>query len=233
MSYGYHRSEILGALFSTLVIWILTGVLVYMAILRVIDTSFKVDPIPMLVTASCGVVFNIIMYVVLHTKICFKGINLGHHGHSHSGDGHGHGHSHGSSAAAVAATSNHGHSHAGGNHGHSHSEGGHGHSHSHSEARSKSNASNVDFSIPINDNFNLGSTNINGDDCERIIDHDDVDLAEVDVNDSNNINLRAAAIHVIGDFVQSIGVLIASIIIYIDVKHFRVHIFLIVKFYCF
>ena len=32
-----------------------------------------------------------------------------------------------------------------------------------------------------------------------------------------NINLRAAAIHVIGDLIQSVGVLIASIIIYINV----------------
>jgi cation diffusion facilitator family transporter len=219
MSYGYHRSEILGALFSTLVIWILTGVLVYMAILRVIDTSFKVDPVPMVVTASCGIVFNIIMYVVLHTNICFKGINLGHHGHSHSGDGHGHGHSHGRTSSnhghSHGSDHNHGHSHSGASgHGHSHSDGDHGHSH----AASKPNP--TDYSIPINDNFNLASANVNGDDCERIITHDDADLAEVEVNDSNNINLRAAAIHVIGDFVQSIGVLIAAILINIDVNLF-------------
>merc|ERR1712129_285268 len=33
-------------------------------------------------------------------------------------------------------------------------------------------------------------------------------------HDSSNINLRAAAIHVIGDFIQSVGVLIAALIIY-------------------
>jgi zinc transporter 2 len=136
MSYGYYRSEILGALFSTLVIWCLTGTLVYMAVLRVMYPTFSVEPVPMLVTASCGIVFNIIMWNVLHTNSCFQGVHLSHHGHSHSGD------------------DSHAHSH---------------------------------------------------------------DLEKIKVNDSNNINLRAAAIHVIGDFVQSIGVLIAAIFIYIDV----------------
>jgi cation diffusion facilitator family transporter len=244
MSYGYHRSEILGALFSTLVIWVLTGALVYMAILRVIDPTFAVEPVPMLVTASCGVVFNIIMWLVLHTNVCFKGINLGHHGHSHSGDGHGHGHSHGGASAAK-ASSNHGHSHSDGDshghshasakpavastsnsHGHSHSgaEGDHGHSHSHShskvsDVRTKSNASSDAFSIPINDNFSM-SANVNGEEPASTVlqcDGDDENHAEVEVNDSTNINLRAAAIHVIGDFVQSIGVLIAAIFIYVDV----------------
>lgn len=166
MSYGYHRSEVLGALFSTLVIWILTGILVYLAVMRVIYQEFDIEPKIMVITASCGIVFNIIMYFVLHTDLCINGIQLKHHGHSHSGDGHGHGH-------------------------------GHGHSHS-SKKQSVLN-------VPINDNFSQI-------DFEEMRVEDDVpNLAD----DSNNINLRAAAIHVIGDFIQSVGVLIAAIIIYI------------------
>lgn len=229
MSYGYHRSEILGALCSTLVIWILTAVLVYLAIERTISNKFELEPVPMLVTASCGVVFNIIMYVVLHTNICFKGINLGHHGHSHSGDGHGHSHSGGGA---------HGHSHS---HGHSHKKGNDGHQHSHhsgehgaqpsrSHSGSTSSGHNhygalksvdpvdhqvvVSDTMPITDNYALGSKV----DCDHEpIVVDEVELAD-QVNDGSNINLRAAAIHVIGDFVQSIGVLIAAIFIYIDVR---------------
>lgn len=104
MSFGYYRSEVLGALFSTLVIWILTGVLVYLAVLRVINQDFEIEPTSMVATASCGVVFNIIMYFVLHTNKCFNGVGIKHHGHSHSGDGHGHTHSHSHSHA-------HGHNH--------------------------------------------------------------------------------------------------------------------------
>jgi len=39
------------------------------------------------------------------------------------------------------------------------------------------------------------------------------------VKKKENMNVRAAFIHVIGDFIQSVGVLIASIIIYFKVSH--------------
>ncbi|DBB15897.1 TPA: Metal tolerance protein 1 [Trebouxia sp. C0006] len=35
-SFGYHRAEVLGALMSVLIIWVVTGVLIYEAILRII-----------------------------------------------------------------------------------------------------------------------------------------------------------------------------------------------------
>ena len=112
MSFGYYRSEVLGALLSTMVIWVLTGVLVYMAVLRIIENDFTIERIPMLVTASCGVVFNIIMYFVLHTNYLFgSGVALKHHGHSHDAEG-GHGHAAGESSAEA-----HGHAHSNGEHG--------------------------------------------------------------------------------------------------------------------
>jgi Co/Zn/Cd efflux system component len=41
---------------------------------------------------------------------------------------------------------------------------------------------------------------------------------------SKNINVQAAIIHVIGDFVQSVGVLVAAILIKIKVwKKMRIH----------
>ena len=72
-----------------------------MAVMRLITQDFEIDSIAMVATASCGVVFNIIMYFVLHTNRCFGDAQIKHHGHSHS-DGN-HGHSHG--------TKKHGHSH--------------------------------------------------------------------------------------------------------------------------
>lgn len=36
-----------------------------------------------------------------------------------------------------------------------------------------------------------------------------------------NINVRAAFIHVLGDFIQSVGVLIAALIIYFKVSNFH------------
>lgn len=65
MSYGYHRAEILGALASALSLWVLCGVLMYEAILRLIH------PIPVqgsivFFIASVGLVANLAMMRVLH-----------------------------------------------------------------------------------------------------------------------------------------------------------------------
>ena len=138
MSFGYHRSEVLGALFSTLLIWILTGVLVYMAVMRIISNEYEIEGIAMVTTASCGVVFNIIMYVVLHTNICFGSGVLSHHGHSHGGDGdHGHGHSHND------GNHSHGHSHNDSSHGHGHSHNDSNHGHSHNNISNSNNDNNT------------------------------------------------------------------------------------------
>lgn len=49
-SWGFHRMEVIGALSSVLLIWLLTGVLVYEAILRII-TPEPVDGKIMFITA--------------------------------------------------------------------------------------------------------------------------------------------------------------------------------------
>eukprot|EP00128_Syssomonas_multiformis_P009433 Colp12_sorted_trinity150504_noHs@6804 len=124
MSFGFHRAEIIGAILSVLLIWALTGVLIYEAVDRVMDPP-EVDGLVMFITAIAGVAVNI-----------FMGLILGH-GHSHGGGGHGHG------------ESDHGHSHGG----------------------------------------------------------------------DSNINVRAAYIHVLGDLLQSVGVTIASIIIWVKPEY--------------
>merc|ERR1712080_710355 len=73
-----------------------TGILVYMAILRVINQEFEIDATAMLITSGLGVAVNIVMGATLHQ-----------HGHSHGGGGGGHGHSHGGAPS-------------GGGHGHAH-----------------------------------------------------------------------------------------------------------------
>ncbi|KAG2288130.1 hypothetical protein Bca52824_047734 [Brassica carinata] len=79
-SYGFFRIEILGALVSIQLIWLLTGILVYEAITRLIQqTNDDVDGFFMVLVAAFGLVVNIIMIVVL--------------GHDH-GNGHCHSHSH-------------------------------------------------------------------------------------------------------------------------------------------
>jgi len=79
-SFGYHRIEILGALASILLIWVLTAVLVYEAVQRMTEPEY-VKGETMFICASLGLVINILMLLV-----------LGGHGHSHGGDEEGHGH---------------------------------------------------------------------------------------------------------------------------------------------
>jgi Co/Zn/Cd efflux system component len=94
----------------------------------------------------------------------------------------------------------HGHSH-GGNHGHSHG-GSHGHSHD-----GNHNHSHNDESLSVD-----------------IISTQNLEEVSKERQSSKNINVQAAMIHVIGDFVQSVGVLVAAILIKIKVwKKMRIH----------
>ena len=85
MSFGWHRAEVLGAIVSVLMIWVVTGILVYTAVIRVITGDHKVEAEAMLITSGLGVLVNIIMGASLHQ-----------HGHTHGG---GHGHSHDTEAS--------------------------------------------------------------------------------------------------------------------------------------
>ena len=103
MSFGFHRAEVLGAVTSIFMIWILTGVLVYLAVDRVMHSDYEINSEAMLIVSGLGVAINIIMGLTLSDVFCGKKASPDHeeggnHGHTHS---HSHGHSHGS----------HGHSH--------------------------------------------------------------------------------------------------------------------------
>lgn len=60
MSFGWYRAEVIGALISVLLIWVVTGILVYMAIERVIYKNFEIDATVMLITSAIGVAVNIL-----------------------------------------------------------------------------------------------------------------------------------------------------------------------------
>ncbi|GJQ66834.1 putative UDP-glucose:glycoprotein Glucosyltransferase [Trypoxylus dichotomus] len=72
MPFGWYRAEVIGALTSVLLIWVVTGVLVYLAVERIINDDFEIDAVIMLITSGIGVGVNIIM-----------GLSLHQHGHSH------------------------------------------------------------------------------------------------------------------------------------------------------
>ncbi|KAH9096877.1 hypothetical protein LEN26_017218 [Aphanomyces euteiches] len=165
MTFGFHRAEILGAIVSVLVIWVLTGFLVYAAIERFQDAISEnpkehVDGKLMFIVACIGLVVNLALMKILgHSHS--HGIGGGH-GHSHGGHDEDHGHSHGHSEEDGLA---HGHAH---DHGHSHSHGGHDH--------------------------DSGKPQL------------------------ENLNIQAAYIHALGDFIQSLGVCVAGALIWYNPK---------------
>ena len=53
-------TEVMGALVAVLLIWVVTGILVYMAIQRVISEDYEIDAVVMLITAGVGVAFNLV-----------------------------------------------------------------------------------------------------------------------------------------------------------------------------
>lgn len=102
-TFGFHRLEVLSAIISVLLVYVLTGFLLYEAVQRTVHMDYSINGDVMLITAAVGVAVNLIMGFLLN--------QAGHpHSHSHGGPtnptpinhGHGHGHSHGSLAVRAA-----------------------------------------------------------------------------------------------------------------------------------
>ncbi|KAK9275605.1 hypothetical protein L1049_022872 [Liquidambar formosana] len=187
-TYGFFRIEILGALVSIQMIWLLAGILVYEAIARIIHDTGEVQGFLMFVVSAFGLVVNVVMALL-----------LGHdHGHGHGHDhGHGHGHGHGE------------HDHGHGNHGYSHEDHENMHCHgisitthhqhhgSHSKHDEHHHAHNEDLTRPL-----LKT-------CSQEI------KPKGDIKQKQrNINVQGAYLHVLGDSIQSIGVMIGGAIIW-------------------
>ncbi|XP_052187098.1 metal tolerance protein A1 isoform X2 [Diospyros lotus] len=150
-SFGFKRLEVLGALLSVQLIWVICGVLIYEAGDRILHKTARVNGRLMFAIAALGFIINFIMVMWL--------------GHGH---GHGHGHSH------CACT-------------------GKNHSHKAEEL------------------------------CART-DEEDITLVAHPQKDTErlNINLQGAYLHVMADMIQSVGVMLAGLIIWAKPKWFAV-----------
>jgi zinc transporter 2 len=191
-TYGFKRAEVLGAVLSTLLIWMLTAMLVYEAGWRMAayreGSMEDVDGRVMFGVAVLGVAFNVLMERLL---------GGGEHGHGHSHGGHSHGHSTHTSAVAppsVELAPLHGHSH------HSSSdeeEGRHGHGHDHDH----------DHDHDHHDHEHspkYGST----------ADAHPTSASPPQQQQARSAGIDAAYLHVLGDLIQNIGVAIAGLLIW-------------------
>ncbi|XP_041450777.1 uncharacterized protein LOC111078999 [Drosophila obscura] len=136
LNFGWYRAEVIGAMISVYFIWVITGILVWLAAQRLWAGEHVVDAEIMLITSAVAILFNVIMAIQLN---------------------HGHGQSHYEPGEMSRQT-----------------RVAHGHSH-------------------------------------------ELQLMEASVSAhpaAENINVRAAMIHVIGDMIQSVGVFVAALIIF-------------------
>ncbi|KAL6543964.1 Metal tolerance protein 1 [Orobanche gracilis] len=177
-SYGFFRIEILGALVSIQLIWLLTGIIVYEAIVRIVQSTGEVQGFLMFLVSSFGLLVNIIMALLL--------------GHDH---GHGHGHDH-----------NHGH---GGHHGHK--------DHDHGSEEEHLHTHGVIVTRHHHHHHHHHESH-GGHPSEPLLDRS----GEVESksksghkrNKPQNINVEGAYLHVLGDSIQSVGVMIGGAIIW-------------------
>uniref|UniRef100_A0AAV1UTV5 Uncharacterized protein n=1 Tax=Peronospora matthiolae TaxID=2874970 RepID=A0AAV1UTV5_9STRA len=183
MPFGYHRAEVIGALLSVLLIWVLAIGLLWTAMQRVYDqgrggeevhADVVVDGKTMFVVAMCGLGINLLLMKIL--------------GHGH---GHGHGHSHDKQDG-----------------GHCHGQDGrhcHGQDGRHCpDDKSGTTSSAQDLvRTPMS-----AMALIDGVEMEPLA--ADVEKLALKSSVFENINVRAAYIHALGDFVQSLGVCLAG-----------------------
>lgn len=223
-TYGFFRLEILGALVSIQLIWLLTGILIYEAIDRILHNTSAVDGRLMLIVSTLGLIVNIAMIFL-----------LGHsdHGldHSHSdSDSHDKGHWHGEGKGhRQQAKQRHAQEHRG-NTEYSHD---HGHKHEDLEICTASGQDKAELKKPLLSDVeraehfvhstNAGKTLGSGlKDAESShlqktkfkLDHDLEANTKVQKESHShlNINVQGAYLHVLGDLVQSIGVMIGVVI---------------------
>lgn len=57
--YVFAHAEILGALLSVFTIWVVTAILVYLAVERLINNDYTIEGTIMLITSGCAVLANI------------------------------------------------------------------------------------------------------------------------------------------------------------------------------
>uniref|UniRef100_A0A5B7BQN5 Putative metal tolerance protein 1 isoform X1 n=1 Tax=Davidia involucrata TaxID=16924 RepID=A0A5B7BQN5_DAVIN len=172
-SYGFFRVEILGALVSIQLIWLLAGILVYEAIVRLIHETGNVKGFLMFIVAAFGLVVNIIMALLLG------------HDHGHGGHDHGHGHD------------DHDHSHA-----HTHGMRITTHHHHHEEQsrdEEHHHADEEDLLEPL---------------LKKSFEDKKKPKSEHEQKKGRNINVQGAYLHVLGDSIQSIGVMIGGALIW-------------------
>lgn len=241
-SFGFHRLEVLGAFLSVELIWLISGTLIYAAADRMLHKKDAVNGKLMFVVATFGCVINLIMVLWLGHGHDHGHGHSHSHSHHHSYDhGHSHINSHNSGHTCI-HSHDESHSHTrsrsqdhGENHSHSHT---HSHNQDHCQTRSlhdhghtPSHSQDCDHGRSVSPDSDYGHPNdldhTHSTFNEIGNDHHGVELCEWSEEEISslvpnsavksrklNINIQGAYLHVITDLIQTIGVMIAGVIIW-------------------
>ena len=206
MTYGYRRAEVLGALVSVVLIWVLTAVLVVEAVMRArrwfAGESLSVDGKLMFFVALGGCAVNMALLQIL--------------GHDHGGGGH-HGHSHGPAPAPKKRQKMPWDEVEGGG-------GGGGGGGAVVNPMAVSSAGSVNKPLLAGEGGPaVAATTYGSTSASTSTGHDDhghghggggCSGGHGGGESAENINIRAAYIHALGDMAQSVGVVIAGAIVW-------------------
>lgn len=58
-----YSSQVIGALTSVLLIWVVTGILFYLAVERIVHKNFELNVTVMLITSAVGVAVNLVLVI--------------------------------------------------------------------------------------------------------------------------------------------------------------------------
>jgi zinc transporter 2 len=190
-TYGYKRFEVVGAILSIIIIWGLSLSILVEACFRFTNPE-PIDALTMIYISIAGVVVNVLIIYTL---------------------GHEHGHCHG------------------GNHNHYHHENENlNHAHAHDKCNHENEIHPEDESNNVHEKCNGENHAHTEHELESFLSSSDLETVNNSITDietarnsicatitgkiSNDLNIRAAVLHAIGDLVCSIGVVFSAIIIY-------------------
>jgi len=217
--YGYHRLEIVAAILSIVLLWVMTTILCIEAAQRFVNPP-KVNAELMIITSTFGIVNNIILACILIG---------GGHGHSHFGISHGHSHKNPDSNGH--RNEEHGYPKHQKCHGHGCDNKTSGDLEQNTETRSNilQSKSRTKSIRSINeDGATKGSRDLIH---SRYLDENNGKWAESEelcqnpdgfhahCREDTNVTVQSAFVHAIGDMLQNVGVLIAGIMIWWDEKY--------------
>lgn len=237
-TFGLARAEVLGALVSILTLWVMTAFLVVGAVYRLLDYSkgkeFAINGRLMFIIACLGILVNICLSFVFMEE---HGGAFHSHDHAHGAE-HEHGHS---SHGAQDVESPHGahsglHSdpHSGHDHEHGHE---HGHDHAsvfvppprvlsaqHTDDHDHGHAHSSETTGLLTENCTTAHSNGHAShqnaygsvSSAELMSHPHHTNEHYEVKaEVSDVNIQAAYLHVITDLIQSVGVAIAGLVIWI------------------